>query len=297
MIDISVQILRIGGPHWYPRTRVIWRTDYENKMTFKIYRGVTEDSVSLIHTYVGTEGIKDYSWDDTFDVNVSDKSNINPRNRFRLYFYKIESYLPSGVLRETTTADTWDAGSYTKYELEIMRGHELYYTKIAGTPFFLFKRKIVDGSGQYCPYHWDKSLQRPKKIHGVGESCPLCLGTGIISPYHEPVEVWIRIKSPDQENQDADKMAKRFQQEQIVCDTNGLPLIHPGDVILDNISRTFYQVDKVDHIGKRHSGVLQNIQARQMVKEKPEYRWLEISADANQEMIHEVIRQSRERRF
>ena len=299
MIDISVQILRIGGPHWYPKIRLIWRTDYENKMTFKIYRGLTEDSVSLVHTYVGTKGTKDYTWDDTHEVDVPESDNIKLGNRFRNYFYKIESYLPSGILRETTDTVSWDAGMYTRYEMEIMRGHEFYFKKIAGTPCFLFKRKVLERSGQHCPVCWDKSTGGPRKTHlgGVGSTCKECLNTGIIDPYHDPVEAWVRIKNPEKDNQDADKLAKRYKFETIICDANGLPVIRPGDVLLDVIDRVFYGVNKVSHVGKRHSGVKQDIMAVEMANEKPEYRWLEIAAADNKDVINELIRQSKERKF
>lgn len=298
MLDFSVQIMRIGGARWYPRIRLIWRTDYENEMTFKIYRGLTEASTSLIHTYTGTAGDKDYSWDDTFEVDVVENTNIRLGNRFRNYFYKIESYLPypSGELRETSDTVSWRSGMYTRYEHEIMRGQEHYFTKLAGTPFFFYKRKTLARSGQHCPECWDVSLGRANPDFGTA-TCELCLGTGIIAPYHEPVEVWIRVKTPEADNQEADKLHKRYDLETLSCDTNGIPLMNPGDIVLDVIDRTFYELNRVTHVGKRHSGVLQEITAQEMVQEKPEYRWLEVSAENNEDVINELIRQSKERRF
>jgi hypothetical protein len=275
MIKLSVHILCLGNISHKPKIRLIW--EVENHVSvheYKVYRqDKTDGTFDLVDTIAFTPGIKTYT---AYDTDIE----LGFRNK--TYFYKVEAILRNGNTRESSDIVSW-AGSYQAYELEILRGHEIYFQRgQAGYPLYLYSRKWT--SSERCPVCWDVASKRAIPPTG---GCPMCYGTGVLNPLLPKELVWV---SPGSEaiSQAATDIGRVVPVQDSIT-MNGTPQVFPGDYLYDPYKHIYLGIQGVTPIGQHMRPVLQTVSVKAIEEADSLYKYLTLDSGTDlAELDHDV---------
>lgn len=260
MLELTVQVISIGGPRHSPLIALRWKVDHQSVLEYQIYRGTkANDVTTLIGTVPFVAGTTTYTFSDQ-DVKLG--------LSFKEYYYIIRAILINGNVREETEAKSWFT-LYRREEISILQQQDYYFREQAGHPFFLFSRKTLGDT--YCPICWDEGEGKAKPPR---EGCNLCYNTGILNPFYPSEVIWAA-EGPASKLQDAQELG-RIDRTHAQLTMNGVPHVAPGDCLMDHTTRRFFSVEKVQGVGHHNRPVLQQMDIKEIVESDPIYRWLSI---------------------
>ena len=282
-MQVSAAILAIGGATYESRVQLWWEADTNiNPRNFEIYRGETRDKVTeRIGRVTGEVGKRVYTFDD-FTAKL--------RDRFRPYYYQIAYGTGSGTtFTEEGRSEkfSWD----THYRIEeeaIIAAQELMFHYDMGSPVFIYSERTTSLRCENC---WDiaTSTANPS-LNG----CPICMGTGRVTPYLDPYAVWMDFGVTDRslmirefgEHDPGEKMI-RF---------NGVPRIKPGDIILEPFTQGIWLVNRIKPCGRTNAPVMVMGTISLLDKSDPVYQFIRVSESDMRDLQTEMDAIDEERR-
>lgn len=89
-------------------------------------------------------------------------------------------------------------------------------------------------TGQHCPECWNPITKKPKYAN-----CKVCNGTGMLTGYHEPIEVKISRSFSQLMNYSNMLDGEKVSQSNVDAWISNFPLVSPGDVIVDLTNQRF----------------------------------------------------------
>lgn len=149
---------------------------------------------------------------------------------------------------------------------EIISRHTLLVDTITGVPFVYWRQRTF---GPRCTKCWDVVSKRSKK------SCTLCLGTGFVHPYHDPIAVWLDKDVPEE-------MMRMTQFGQSQTTQRAVwrpmyPMFTPGDVLLEAQSGDRYKVEKRKIVAEKRGVPIQQVLLLELMPRSAVTKLLDVS--------------------
>ncbi len=146
-----------------------------------------------------------------------------------------------------SAATTW-YGNPDLIGQDIVARHVLLVDTITGSPFVYWKQRTF---GPRCPRCFDQVSKRSKK------SCTLCLGTGFVHPYHDPVGVWLDKDVPQE-------MLRMTQFSQTSTTQRAVwrpmyPMFSAGDVLLEAQTGDRYKIESRKVVAEKRGVPIQQV--------------------------------------
>lgn len=227
---LDIVIMEPGAPpDRNPRVLVSWElvrqwSDLPTTL-FSIERSLSEsfpvDDVESIGEISGVEGQWVYSF-----VDVTP----NLFSFWRHYFYRIKAVV-GGTETVFSQTRTWEASPRT-HELAIIERHDFVLQYIQGSPSFAFVERTADAAS--CPC-FSKTAGRPSR-----SDCTLCLGTGKLRPYFDPIPFFVDY-NPDEKLTQISSFGEVQINEKDFW-SSAFPLLKPRDVIYEVMPALLWRV-------------------------------------------------------
>lgn len=133
-------------------------------------------------------------------------------------------------------------GTTDRIYLEIVRRKNLVLAKKVGRPYFLIKRITY---GTRCTHCWD-----PVSMRITESFCPVCLGTGWVHGYFDPIEFTGEMNPSPKFSEIT--MFGDFMPSDCVLFLTNFPIIKQKDVIVDDNNKRWVVQDtrSVEKLGK-----------------------------------------------
>lgn len=280
-IDLSVNIISSGNATTKPRMRVQWRvTEHISIVSYRIYRSLKQSELGTLIATIPATIAKGYTYIDT-DIELG--------NRYKEYFYTVHSILKNGNIRAESSPESCFA-TYRKFELEALRGQEIYFRTQAGYPLYLYSKLWT--TVEHCPVCWDRATGRANPPRN---GCELCYGTGILNPLMDPELIWVS-NTQDAKQQQAGEMG-RVTAIQDTVTANGIPHIFPGDYLYDPLSHTYLAVQDVVPTGSHGRPITQQIQLLKIDELDSVYKFLSLQTATVEALNAQVQEIQKQRRF
>ncbi len=280
-IDLSVNIISSGNATTKPRMRVQWRvTEHISIGSYRIYRSLKQSELGALIATIPATIAKGYTYIDT-DIELG--------NRYKEYFYTVHSILKNGNIRAESSPESCFA-TYRKFELEALRGQEIYFRTQAGYPLYLYSKLWT--TVEHCPVCWDRATGRANPPRN---GCELCYGTGILNPLMDPELIWVS-NTQDAKQQQAGEMG-RVTAIQDTVTANGIPHIFPGDYLYDPLSHTYLAVQGVVPTGSHGRPITQQIQLLKIDELDSVYKFLSLQTATVEALNAQVQEIQKQRRF
>lgn len=205
----------------------IYRSEVPEPIT--MFSGVGEDISSTAYSYT--------------DTTIS---GIN-LHQFRTWYYRVK-------IIETNDPNnySWSNPAHFEYvadaQAKIMLKQKTIGLKRYGRLIKILKRRI---DGQKCTNCWDSTLGRI-----IDDDCVVCYGTGVVTGYCDPIEVYAAINAKPKQSQITPFGV--WQPNDALLDVLNYPILSPDDIIIDLTNRrwkikqviTFY---KASHLISQRS--------------------------------------------
>ena len=227
---LDIIIASVGGaPASNARVLVCWELVTQHsglaQTTFAVERSLSpqfsEDEYDVLAT--GIQGVD--------GTQVYDYVDITPSlvNEWRKYHYRVRATTPEGEF--TSGSRTWETKP-RPHELEIIARHDFTLQYLQGQPAFAFIERTADAARCEC---FDKTTGRT-----TVSNCTLCLGTGWMRPYFEPIPLYVDFNA-DQQLVSISNFGET-QAKDKDCWFSAFPLAKPGDLIYEVMKGILWRI-------------------------------------------------------
>lgn len=150
----------------------------------------------------------------------------SPMVYYRLHFPEVNKY--SRVFSNEHEPNLYGAEIARRHAIMLREGH-------AGNLLYLFIRRRLK---ERCPKCWD-TLRGTRSM----SNCPLCLGTGYLNGYYDPIGIYVSLSQEQTSVQQT--LDDTMVPGNIQGWTTGFPRISLGDVLVDANTREIWHVAQV----------------------------------------------------
>lgn len=283
----NVSIISIGGPSHPSQANVWWMATEPliNPRTFRVYRSGTytpgtdyTEQPEMLTEFEGLPGSMNWTFSDI---------SLDLRDTFRQYYYKIEMLYHDAV-EYVLDWFTWDS-QLQVHEFEMLRIHEVLFHYDSGSPVILYSART--DNPLRCPSCWDVTMNQARPVM----ECGMCLGTGMVKPYYDPVLVWIEM-GVDNKSAPITDIGERHPNKKAVR-MNGLPRVKPRDLMQDPFTGKIFLVESVNQIGRLYAPVVQLVNIDMQPTQEDVYKYLKITPELMLSLQEQMTAITNERRF